>query len=541
MRDARQPRRLRTAGQWPKDVRRHGTDSTRNGNGMKRHTSDRHRLLPSGKRLGNYTIESKLADGHLASVYLAKKPTGEQFALKVMDAGADHRAHLWGEYEILSRVKHAHIVKVYDWGEDDGCVYYAMEYLSGEALRFFVMAGHLVYAVSMGLFEDVLEAAAHLHQHGVTHNDIEPTNIRIREVDDGQAVLIDFGSARSADRGEERSPWGDVPGGAIQFASPEHAAFLQGVRTHYIPTRPSEVYSLGVFLYFLLTGTWPVPPPQGSDEHFDFLQRVRTSTPRHPRKVVPHAPQHISLLVMKMLQLDPALRPADAGIVLKEFREACEKDKRALRSPMPIMRIARFMANQQILAKPSDPGDAQVEKAQATGDKVSALSAYFDVLTRRLGRARPPAPAAPHERSWSSQALVALTVASCAATLLALAIVYWPPSKRLQILDVPLKSRQVFLTGKRMPDKPEPGWMRAPKGARDGIDGCPARLPSTVFNGTCWRGGANPYRMKPDPTPEDLKAPCPDGWYDPPPHALAEHKDRCFDPILVDGKAVEKK
>lgn len=297
--------------------------------------------------MGAYVIEDKLGDGGMASVYLARAPNGEHVALKVAD-GVDrtHRARLFAEYETLSRLDHPSIVKVFDLGEEGSYVYYAMEYVSGPSLKFFVLAGQVVYAVAMRLFRQVLEAAAYLHGRSVMHRDIKPTNILIRRTD-GRAVLIDFGISRSPERTEITST--GLYSGTLEYVSPEHARFMLGLTRdrRYEPTARDDVYALGVVLYYLLTGQWPVPRYNDSPEgQLNFLRRLQHCAPPHPRTVTPHAPEAISELTLRMLEPRADLRPATAVEVLPAFLDAMKKDEDALLSPLPMVRMADVMVMQ---------------------------------------------------------------------------------------------------------------------------------------------------------------------------------------------------
>lgn len=331
-----------------------------------------YRTLGRHERLGAYVIEDKLGDGGMASVYLARAPNGGQVALKVAD-GVDrtHRARLFAEYETLSRLDHPSIVKVFDLGEEGSYVYYAMEYVSGPSLKFFVLAGQVVYAVAMRLFRQVLEAAAYLHGRSVMHRDIKPTNILIRRTD-GRAVLIDFGISRSPERSEITST--GLYSGTLEYVSPEHARFMLGLtrERRYEPTARDDVYALGVVLYYLLTGQWPVPRYNDSPEgQLDFLRRLQHCAPLHPRAVTPHAPEAISELTLRMLEPRADLRPATAVEVLPAFLDAMKKDEDALLSPLPMVRMADVMVMQakRAIERRSPPVESETILAPAIADE----------------------------------------------------------------------------------------------------------------------------------------------------------------------------
>jgi Protein kinase domain len=497
-------------------------------------------LLNPGETLGGYIIEQPLGESRFATVYQAKSADGLQVFLKVVD-GKDtaKRALLWSEHQTLTRLDHPGVLRAFEWGEDQGWAYYALEPLKGPTLRFFVLAGRLVYPVSMDLFQQILEAVAYLHDQGITHGDISPGNIFIRHTD-GRAVLLDAGIATALSQGNPKG----VVSGTLEFISPEHAGAMlgrDGKKDHELTPR-DDVYALGVILYFLLTGEWPVPREgDESEDQRRFLKRVCKHTPLHPCEVAPHAPSHLADLALKMLQAQPSLRPETAGVLVNEFIEACAKDDRAMKSPMAMLEVASFMADQQLLAE--EMSDLVEEQSEET--PVAAEPA----LEEDSGVARPRWATRRHRARelLATAAVTALITAPLTVLVMgerrevpdeSTMLAVRPPGPEEQALMAPDAGvlepvGALALNGKKMPDKPEANWMPAPKGARDGIDGCvkEAGKPSTVYNGTCWQGGANP---------DYPKESCPAHLYDPPPHAPADRKDWCYWPIIMNpGRSTE--
>lgn len=227
------------------------------------------RILPGvsenliGKKLGPFTLVKQIGEGGGGSVYLAEQilPVQRQVALKILKLGMDTSrviARFEAERQTLARMEHPHIASVIDAGAtNEGRPYFAMEYVAGDPVTEYCDKRELSIEERLQLFIRICRAIEHAHQKGVIHRDLKPSNILVRE-QEGQAVpkVIDFGVAKAIDPLD-----GDLGGftindtiiGTPAYMSPEQAS--QGNRD--IDTR-ADVYSLGVILYELLTGTTPL-------------------------------------------------------------------------------------------------------------------------------------------------------------------------------------------------------------------------------------------------------------------------------------------
>ncbi|MGC8875521.1 protein kinase domain-containing protein [Thermus sp.] len=255
-----------------------------------------------------YEVLEKVGVGGMATVYKAKdKKTGRLVALKVPqerfvgDPRFVRRFHR--EAEVLAKLDHPSIVKVYDHGQVDGVHFIAMEFLEGEGLDKLIEERRLNLRQAAAILARVADALRHIHAQGIVHRDIKPGNIMVlkgalREdgVDPRGVRLMDFGIA--AGKVLTRLTITGVRIGTPVYMSPEQA---KGQNLDH----RSDIYSLGIVLYEALTGQ---PPFTGGYETVIHQQIFQMPTP--PKQLRPEIPQALSDLVLKMLEKDPAKRPA---------------------------------------------------------------------------------------------------------------------------------------------------------------------------------------------------------------------------------------
>ncbi|MDD9966593.1 MAG: protein kinase [Myxococcales bacterium] len=253
--------------------------------------------MRSGTNLGQYRIGDAIGSGGMASVYRAEDLTcGRQVALKVLRAGdvertERHTVMLRREYHTLAELVHPRIIEVYDFGETDGLPYYTMELLDGSDLT---DTAPMDWREACGLIRDVASSLAILHSRGLVHRDVSTRNVR--RTADGRAKLLDFGAMQ---------PMGTVKNvvGTPPFMAPE-AVLMQSLDGRV------DLYSLGALAYYLLTGRHAFPATRISE-----LRDVWRSRPIAPSRLVSEVPGPLSDLVLQLLALDRAGRPASAAEV----------------------------------------------------------------------------------------------------------------------------------------------------------------------------------------------------------------------------------
>ena len=210
--------------------------------------------------LGRFVVERLLGRGSMGEVYLATEPAplGRHVAVKVIRSGAasrQARRRFEFEREVLTSLDHEHIAKVLDGGtNDDGSLFVAMEFVDGPPITRFASERRLSIEDRIHLVRQVCVGVAHAHLKGLVHRDLKPANVLVCERDGAPlAKIIDFGIAKLIGQGP--STMDTLPGaplGTIEYMSPEQAQGLLG-----LVDQRSDIYSVGVMLYELLTGQLP--------------------------------------------------------------------------------------------------------------------------------------------------------------------------------------------------------------------------------------------------------------------------------------------
>jgi serine/threonine-protein kinase len=245
-----------------------------------------------------YRIMRKLGSGGMANVYLAEdQELGRRVAIKILN---DRHA---GDEQFIERFRreaknaaglsHPNIVSIYDRGEAEGTYYIAMEYLDGRSLKELILArGGAPVSVAVDYARQILSALRFAHRNGIVHRDIKPHNVLVDP--EGHVKVTDFGIARAG--ASQMTEEGSIIGTA-QYLSPEQARGTQVDQT-------SDLYSLGIVLYEMLTGEVPFT----GDSPVEIAMKHLSAVPPSLREKRPDVPKSLELVVLRALAKDPAAR-----------------------------------------------------------------------------------------------------------------------------------------------------------------------------------------------------------------------------------------
>ncbi|NUR75822.1 MAG: Stk1 family PASTA domain-containing Ser/Thr kinase [Thermoleophilia bacterium] len=301
-----------------------------------------------------YVIKRKLGSGGMADVYLAEdQELGRSVALKLLNdrhAADDQFVERFRrEAQSAAGLNHPNIVSIFDRGRAEGTYYIAMEFLDGRTLKeLLVRNGPTPIPIAIDYTRQIIGALSFAHRNGIVHRDIKPHNIVVGS--DGRLKVTDFGIARSG--ASQMTEAGSIVGTA-QYLSPEQA---RGA-----PVDPrSDLYSLGIVLYEMLTGQVPFT----GDTPVEIAMKHLSQIPEPPSKLRPEVPHDLDAVVMRALAKDPDQRYGSA--------EELDAD---------LARVARGVAVSR------ETEDAMTQVLSGVGASTAAT-----MVTRPRAVAAPPAP-----------------------------------------------------------------------------------------------------------------------------------------------------
>jgi len=278
-----------------------------------------------------YQIVREIHRGGQGVVYEAiQEATKTPVAIKVLLEGSFADRHskrrFKREINLVSGLRHPHIVRVHDSGLIDGKYYYVMEYVSGTPLNEYVQAKSLSITDTIRLFSTICDAIEYAHCQGVIHRDLKPGNLLV--TDDGTPCVLDFGLAKVTDTAKYSlstmvSHSGNLMG-TLAYMSPEQTMG----RPSLIDTR-TDVYALGVVLYQALTGLLPYDSRGDLEETLRSIRQVDPPRPSRHRKDIDG---DVDAIVLKAMEKEPARRYRSAGDLKQDMDAWLDKRPIAARS-----------------------------------------------------------------------------------------------------------------------------------------------------------------------------------------------------------------
>lgn len=243
------------------------------------------------EQLGKYKIIKTIGEGGFGVVYLAEDNIGLRVALKVLhpQVAADEMlaAYFKREAKALARLSHPNIVSIHGYDEIEGRSFIVMEYIEGTSLSTLLSSGQtLPLAQVLSIFRQALLALEHAHNKGVIHRDMKPANMMLTI--DGKTKIADFGIARLAD--SEKLTRTGTGAGSLLYMSPEQ------IKGKDIDHR-SDIYSLGVSLYQVLTGTTPF----SGDSDYEIMSKQLNDPPPPLRQLRSDLPKSLEALILKAM------------------------------------------------------------------------------------------------------------------------------------------------------------------------------------------------------------------------------------------------
>lgn len=270
-----------------------------------------------GRKLGPFVVDKELGAGAMGSVFRAKhEQTGQIVAIKLISAALASNeqaiARFQREVSILKQLDHPHITKYFGSGRWHNTPFYIMEFIEGESLDHIVeRRGRITWEEVVQIGQQTCAALQHAHDKGIIHRDLKPANLMI--LPDGAVKLTDFGIAKDTDVTALTAANSTL--GTASYMSPEQCKGVRDINAK------SDLYSLGVMFYELLTGRKPF----NADTVMEMFLLHTTATFERPSRWVLEIPIWFDTLICELLEKDPQRRPENAATVAQSLGKIKEK------------------------------------------------------------------------------------------------------------------------------------------------------------------------------------------------------------------------
>jgi WD40 repeat protein/serine/threonine protein kinase len=326
----------------------------------------------SGTCIKGYELKEQIGVGGFGAVYRAyQSAVGREVAVKVILPELANNSEFIRRFEIeaqtIARLEHMHIAPLHDYWRDPDGAYLVMRYFRGGSLAGALRSGPYDLQAAAQLLDQVTSALTVAHRNNVIHRDLKPGNILLDE--DGNAYLSDFGIAKDIGRPDSGLTGMDAIVGSLDYISPEQA------RSEPITPR-TDIYSLGVVLYEVLTGEHPFPG-------LSSVERLY----KHLNEPIPHisslngSSEDINAVIQKATAKDPTRRFNDALALAVAFREAAQLDKLTVSADI----VEQLTRREQEILQRIIAGLSNKEIAQELFVEISTVKWYINQIFRKLG------------------------------------------------------------------------------------------------------------------------------------------------------------
>src|SRR5215217_7496426 len=289
--------------------------------------------LQPGQTLGSYRILNQIGQGGMATVYKAYQASMDRnVAVKVLPGqlaeSPEFMKRFQQEARIIARLEHPHILPVFDYGENDGITYFVMRYLEAGTLKEKMESGRPLPLTEIDrLFSQLADALSYAHSMGVVHRDLKPANALIDSR--GNLFLTDFGIAKILEEASPRLTQTDAIMGTPAYISPEQA------QSRSVDQR-SDIYSLGIILYEMVTGSVPFT----AETPLAVLFKHISDPLPLPSVIKPDIPAPVEQIILKALAKNPQDRFTTAAEFLAAWKRALAQVETEPHAPETILPVA---------------------------------------------------------------------------------------------------------------------------------------------------------------------------------------------------------